>query len=107
MTESEFLEQAEVTILAIEDALDECDTDIDFDTVGDVLTMIFENGSQIIINKQTPLKQIWVAARSGGYHFDWADDDWVLDSDHTKTLSQCLNQYCSEHAGESVDLGLS
>lgn len=106
MTESEFLQQAEETMLSIEDALDECETDIDFDSVGDVLTLIFESGSQIIINKQTPLKQLWVAAKSGGYHFDWVESQWVLDSDHSQTLSHCLNQYCSEHAGETVDLNL-
>ncbi len=108
MTESEFLQVAEDTIFAIEDALDECEVDIDFDMMGEVLTLIFENKSQVIINKQTPLKQIWVAAKSGGFHFDFNDekDDWVLNSDSSKTLNACLNEYCSAQAGQPVTLDL-
>lgn len=108
MTETEFLQIAEETIFAIEDALDDCEVDIDFDMMGEVLTLIFENKSQVIINKQTPLMQIWVAAKSGGYHFDYNDEkqDWVLNSDSNKTLNECLNQYCSEQAGQAVELNL-
>lgn len=108
MTESEFLQTAEETIFAIEDALDECEVDIDFDMMGEVLTLIFENKSQVIINKQTPLKQIWVAAKSGGFHFDFNDakQDWVLNSNAEKTLNECLNQYCTEQAGQTVQLAL-
>lgn len=106
MTETEFLQAAEETIYGIEDALDDCEVDIDFDTMGEVLTLIFENKSQVIINKQTPLKQIWVAAKSGGFHFDFNEehDDWVLDSDSSKSLKECLNSYCSEQAGQTVTL---
>ncbi|MBL7003409.1 MAG: iron donor protein CyaY [Gammaproteobacteria bacterium] len=108
MTETEFLNLAEEMIVAIEDALDECEVDIDVDNVGEVLTLIFENKTQVIINKQTPLKQLWVAAKSGGYHFDFDEEKlrWVLDSDHTKNFCECLNQYCSEQAGVAVDLRL-
>ena len=108
MTETEFLQAAEEMIFAIEDAIDECEVDIDFDTMGEVLTLIFENKSQVIINKQTPLKQIWVAAKSGGFHFDYHDEkqDWVLNSDSNKTLNACLNEYCTAQAGEAVTLEL-
>ncbi len=109
MTETEFIQIAEDTIFAIEDALDECEVDIDFDMMGEVLTLIFENKSQVIINKQTPLKQIWVAAKSGGFHFDYNDDkqDWVLNSDSERTLNECLNEYCTAQAGQTVQLALS
>lgn len=106
MTETEFLQLAEDTLFAIEDALDECEVDIDFDTMGEVLTLIFENKSQVIINKQTPLKQIWVAAKSGGFHFDYDEtlQNWVLNSDSNQTLNKCLNDYCTAQAGQKVDL---
>lgn len=109
MTETEFLDLAEETIIAIEDSLDECEVDIDFDNMGEVLTLIFENKSQVIINKQTPLKQIWVAAKSGGFHFDYDENQntWVLTGHPEKSLSQCLNQYCSEQSGMDVDLNLT
>ena len=71
MNESDFDQLAEETMLAIEEAIDESGADIDYDNAGGILTLEFPNGSQIIVNKQAPLKQLWVAARSGGFHFDY------------------------------------
>ena len=105
MTESEFNELAEATMVAIEEAIDESGADIDYDTISDILTLEFDNGSQIIINKQAPLCQIWVAARSGGFHFDYDEVGacWRLQGGGEE-LFQCLSRYCSEQAGESVSL---
>ena len=64
MNESEFDLLADETMIAIEDAVEACEVDIDYDNAGGILTLEFANRSQIIINKQAPLKQIWVAARS-------------------------------------------
>ena len=104
MTESEFNELAELTMVSIEEAIEASGADIDYDTISDILTLEFEDGSQIIINKQTPASQIWVAARSGGYHFDYdeASRTWRLDSDNGQELFDCLSQYCSEQSGESI-----
>lgn len=106
MNESEFNALAEETIIAIEDAVEASGADIDYDTAGDILTLEFANGSQIIINKQTPLSQIWVAARSGGFHFDYDAEKqlWCLNSDSDKELFTQLSVYCSEQAGEGVEL---
>ena len=105
MNESEFNRIADATIYAIEEALENCGVDIDFDNAGDILSLEFSNGSQIIINKQRPLSQIWVAARSGGYHFDYDADNerWCRDSSGEE-LFECLARYCSEQAGETVEL---
>lgn len=106
MKESEFNQLAEQIIIAIEDAVESSGADIDYDTAGDILTLEFENGSQIIVNKQTPLSQIWVAARSGGFHFDYdaKKQVWCLDSDPEKELFAQLALYCSQQAGETVTL---
>ncbi len=105
MNESEFNQLAEDTMAAIEEAVDASGVDIDFDSAGGLLTLEFTNGSQIIINKQTPLSQVWVAARSGGYHFDYDANDncWRL-QDRDEELFSCLSRYCSEQAGEEVTL---
>jgi len=104
MNESEFTELAEQTMIAIEEAVDESGADIDYDTISNILTLEFENGSQIIINKQTPATQLWVAARSGGFHFDFdeASKSWRLDSDSSQELFDCLSRYCSEQSGETI-----
>ncbi len=93
-------------MLAIEEAIDATGADIDYDNAGDILTLEFDNGSQIIINRQTPLSQIWVAARSGGYHFDYDEESqvWCLGQDVNRDLMTQLSIYCSEQAGETVDL---
>ncbi len=93
-------------MLAIEEAIDATGADIDYDNAGDILMLEFDNGSQIIINRQTPLSQIWVAARSGGYHFDYDEGShvWCLGQDVNRDLMTQLSIYCSEQAGETVDL---
>lgn len=105
MNESDFDQLAETTLLEIEEAIDACGVDIDYDNVSDILTLEFANGSKIIINKQAPLSQLWVAARSGGYHFDYAtaDECWRLQGSGEE-LFDCLGRYCSEQAGEEVVL---
>jgi len=106
MNESEFSQLAEQTMIAIEEAIDASGADIDYDNAGDILTLEFLDGSQIIINKQTPLSQIWVAAKSGGYHFDYDEDDqtWYLNRDRNRDLFSQLTIYCSEQSGEAIRL---
>lgn len=105
MNESDFDQLAEDTMMTIEEAIDDCGVDIDYDNAGGILTLEFGNGSQIIINKQAPLTQIWVAARSGGFHFDYDADDecWRLQGGGEELFS-CLGRYCSEQSGEKVIL---
>ena len=105
MNESDFNQLAEDTLTEIEEAIEDCGVDIDFDSAGGILTLEFSDSSQIIINKQTPLSQIWVAARSGGYHFDYDDvaECWRLQGSEEELFS-CLSRFCSEQAGETVRL---
>ena len=105
MNESQFNQRVDETFEKIEEALDGCGVDIDYETVGGILTLMFENNSKIIINRQTPVQQIWVAAKSGGYHFNYdADrDQWIKDDVGTE-LFTALSQYCTEQAGEAVEL---
>lgn len=105
MNESDFDQLADDTMLAIEEAIDACGVDIDYDNSGGVLTLEFDNRSRIIINKQAPLCQLWVAARSGGFHFDYLADDqcWRLQGGGDE-LFGCLSRYCSEQAHTEVTL---
>ena len=72
MNDSEFHRLADQLWLTIEERLDDWDgdSDIDCEINGGVLTITFENGSKIIINRQEPLHQVWLATKQGGYHFD-------------------------------------
>ena len=81
MTDLEFLDRAELLLKAVELACDrindEGDADIDNQRVGGMITLTFENRSQIIINLQKPLHEVWLAARSGGYHFKFEGQQWA------------------------------
>ena len=106
INESEFIDLAEDTIESIQEAIDECDADIEYDEIGGVLTLEFENSSQIIFSKQAPVKQLWMAAKAGGFHFDYdeATGQWVCDSGDKEALPVMLNRCASEQAGETVTI---
>ncbi|EKT61085.1 iron donor protein CyaY [Providencia burhodogranariea] len=79
MNDSEFHQIADKMMSSIEEYLDnyDGDTDIDCESNGNVMTLSFEDGSKIIINRQEPFHQIWLATKRGGYHYDYKNDNWV------------------------------
>jgi len=88
----------------IEDILDDSDLDVDIENSGGILTLVFDNGSQVILSRQEALHQIWVAARSGGFHFDYdtASGTWLCTSDR-RSLGQWLDGLCHEQGAGSAD----
>ena len=101
MTESEFNQQVDAVLRTIEEAIDAGDMDIECETSGGILELSFENGSKIIVNRQTAAREIWVAAKSGGYHFTWRDGGWHDTRDGSE-LFAALSRYASAQAGEEV-----
>jgi CyaY protein len=80
MTDPEFMDRAETLLKAVEACCDqindETDADVDNQRVGGMVTLTFADRSQIIINLQKPLQEVWMAAKSGGYHYRWMDGQW-------------------------------
>ena len=80
MTDLEFLDQAEKLMLAVERSCDRIndagDADVDSQRTGGMVTLTFPNRSQIIINLQKPLHEVWMAAKSGGYHYRFDGLAW-------------------------------
>ncbi len=106
MNESEFQEIAEQTIEDLQDAIDNSGADIDYDEIGGVLTLEFDNGSKIIFSKQAAMNQLWMAAKSGGFHFNYDEDgeQWVCDNGDNEELYNMLSRLSTEQAGEDVRL---
>lgn len=77
--------------------------DVDMDLIDGVLTVEFEDGAQIIINRQSSAEQIWVASPLGPAHFSFYDDknDW-LDDKTSVSLKSTLEQAFSEKLGQAV-----
>jgi CyaY protein len=86
----------------IEEAIDDSEADIDYEVTGNVMTLEFENRSQIIINRQEPMKEIWLASKSGGFHFKLIDDKWTC-SKTGMELFEMVKEECVKHAGEEID----
>ena len=77
MNDSQYNLIAEALLLAIEEAIVDSGVDIDYEGVGGLLTLTFKNNSKVIINKQAPLHEIWVATKFNGHHFVLTNDSWT------------------------------
>lgn len=88
----------------IEDVFDDSGLDVDLENSGGVLTVRFENGSQLIFSRQPALRQLWVAARSGGFHFDYdeAGEQWICDTTDER-LGELLGRVVLEQGGEALE----
>ncbi|WP_066959493.1 iron donor protein CyaY [Microbulbifer sp. Q7] len=96
----------EETLIAVEDALDECDVDMDYERADSVLTITLEdNGTQVILSRQSAVQELWVAARSGGYHLSFKNPGWLC-STTGEDLPTLLDRVLSEQQGAPVTLGL-
>ena len=104
MTETEFNQHVDATLTKIEAAIESSGADVEFEINSGILELEFENGSKIIINRQTPARELWVAARSGGFHYRWQDEAWRNTRDGTELFGS-LQRMVSEQAGAKVDLG--
>ncbi len=106
MTDIEFLDIAEAALKAIEASCDRINEgtsiDIDNQRTGGMVTLTFENKSQIILNLQKPLHEIWMAAKSGGYHYRWDGEHWQ-DTKGQGELFNALANNASAQAGQRVD----
>lgn len=103
MTPSEFTQLVDATLTRIEQAIEASGADIDFETSAGILELEFQNGSKIIINRQSASQELWVAAKSGGYHYVWKDDAWRNTRDGSE-LFAALGRDVSAQAGQTVEM---
>jgi len=104
---SNVLQSIEVALEAADDALD---LDLDVERQGgNVINIRFRDKSVIVVNTQPPLHEIWVAAKSGGYHYRWAGtlaQPLWLDTKTGKELLSDLSDFASAQAGQAVKIKL-
>lgn len=104
MNDSEFTTLADAALKRIETALESCDADIDFAMVSSgVLEIEFPDGGKIIVNRHSAAKEIWVAARAGGFHFRWDGTYWRDTRDNAELLA-ALSVHVSAQSGIKVEL---
>lgn len=102
MTDLEYLDRAEQLLLAVEQSCDrlndETDADIDAQRVGGMVTLVFANRTQIVINQQKPLHEIWMAAKAGGFHYKFDGQHW-LDTKGGGEFFDNLSHFASAQSG--------
>tara|TARA_B100000767_G_scaffold225632_1_gene215018 strand:- start:831 stop:1169 length:339 start_codon:yes stop_codon:yes gene_type:complete len=103
MSEAAFHERVDNLFLQVEEILDEAQSDIDFVNSSGLLTISCENKSQVILSRQPPLQQVWLACLAGGLHFELVQHTWVLTTDNTQTFGQRLTQALQQQADETLD----
>jgi len=107
MDEAEFLDRAGVVLQIIESHADawsaQHGVDIDASLTGNVLTLVFEDDVQVVVNLQAGAQEIWVAARSGGFHYRYDGQHW-RDTRGGPELAEALSQICSEAAGTPLSV---
>jgi|TARA_B110000908_G_C10020428_1_gene342660 CyaY protein len=98
LDDSEFQEIVDDEFVRIEDRVDELELDVDIDASGGVLAFTLDSGSSIILSRQVTNHEIWVAAKSGGFHLKRVDSEWFCQNTE-ESLEQLLNRVFSEQAG--------
>lgn len=103
MTDLQYQDLAEQAISAVERSCDRIsentDTDLDSQRTGNMVTLTFPNRSQIVINLQKPLQEIWMAAKAGGFHYKFASGLWIdtkSGKDFFAELSCCASEQCGQ-----------
>ena len=107
MKESEYHQLIDDLFIRIEEALDELEVvDIDYESAEGILTMILPDQSKIILNKQPPLLQLWVATKFNGHHFNYQDGKWI-DERFGGEFYEFMDDAVSKQAGVDIKLDIA
>ncbi|MFZ6674250.1 iron donor protein CyaY [Undibacterium sp. Xuan67W] len=92
MTETEFLTLADTCLRQVESIFEQAfendELDVECKRSGNVLEIEFvNNGSKIIVNSQAPMQEMWLAARSGGFHYRYDGQHWLNTRDSSEFFS--------------------
>jgi CyaY protein len=102
MNDAEFALRADAALQKVEQALEDSGVDVDLQLKeGGILEVEFADGSKIIVNRHAAAREIWVAARAGGFHFRWDGSLW-RDTRDAGELFAALSRLVSAQAGRAV-----
>ena len=101
MNETDFVTLSENIFDYIDDYVSDHFDAFDTEKSGNVLTLEHEDGAQIIINRHAANQELWIAAKSGGYHFQYNDGAWLASRDGSEFYA-VLSQVLGELLGEKV-----
>ena len=100
MNDTDFITQSDAIFAQIDQAVENAGLDVDALLQGNVLELDFDNGEKIIINRHEAQHELWIAAKSGGYHFAWRDGAWRSTRDDSEFFDM-LAEVISAASGET------
>lgn len=103
MTESEFIQYSDDLFGYIEETIEDHGWALDCEYGGNVLTIASEDDEQVVVNRHVATQELWIAARSGGYHFALKDGQWRSARDGSEFFAM-LNQVLTAVCGEEVTI---
>jgi len=103
MQGNEYQRISDETLQKIELLLDQTEGEIDYERNGVVLNIEFDDGAEMVINKQAPMQEIWLASRLGAHHFQWQNGRW-RDSRTQSELFEFLVETIKSLSGIVLDL---
>ncbi len=103
MTETEFLDRAEATLEQVASSVDRAAIEAECNLSALVLTLDFDDGARMVVNAQTPMRQLWLATRAGGMHFGFDGRNWC-DLRSGEEFFDALSRVVSEHLGRELRL---
>ncbi len=105
LTDAEYHRLSQAVLAAVETTIDRWldDDVIDIDThrTGGLLELVFPQGSKIVINTQPPLRELWLAARGGGFHYRHVQGQW-RDTRSGDEFFAALSEHASLQAGKPL-----
>jgi CyaY protein len=100
LTDAQYNEAIQQALSRIESTVDRWleDDVIDIDTArtGGMLTLSLPNKTQLIVNAQPPLHELWLAAKRGGFHFKMGAEGRWLDTKTGEEFFSLLSSCASE-----------
>lgn len=103
MTESEFIQLIEDFFAELEEAIEDADLPLEVECGGGIMTITFNNGGQMVINRHTPMHQLWLAGKAQGYHFDYQDGQWICNRSQ-RDFFDVFNESATQMAGEPINI---
>ncbi len=101
MTESEFLNVSDALFERIQSALDAAGAEVESLLQGNVLELEFDDGSKVIVNRHVPNSEMWLAGKSGGFHFRQdAGGNWLDTRDGGEFFAR-LAAMISQQSGQA------
>jgi len=103
LQDAEFHSLVDELVMQLEDELEDYPEDLDIENSAGILTIGFPNGSTIVVSRQIANHEIWVAAKSGGFHLAYKQDDWICGTTK-ENLASLSSRVVTEQIGREVSV---